>query len=309
MRECVVSFSHSAKCLRLVKVQSRLFSFVIMSYLSCLLIIGLFTGVSGYEWGCSPFSRSTCTRLRGSASSMRISEKASRILDSCNGDVNVATQMIFQEDEATTDARARMWNAVAEYLPLSESEGASPRAAKKLQTIAEVVVQTKDKKKQGRVLDVGAGSGLLVPMLKKAGLQIAKNYVALDLSNVMIDQLCQKYSSVSAHVGDFLEWQPEEEGQFETVLLNGVLQYNPDPLELVYKAAKLSSRTIVLSHYRGLSFIDEERGKMPGKIWDMPSRETLRALNEDGWELDEKCSRADHECKDFYLLTLRKVGS
>ena len=251
------------------------------------------------------FSRSKCTKLH---SNKDLSEGARRTLDLCNGDINMATQMMFQEDK-TTDGRARMWNAIAEFLPLSESEGISPRVTKKLQNIADLCVQTKDKKKQGRVLDVGAGSGLLVPMLKKAGLQIAKNYVGLDLSNVMIEQLRRKYPPVCTHVGDFLGWQPEEEGQFDTVLLNGVLQYNPDPLELVRKAAKISSKIIILSHYRGLAFIDEEKGKMPGQIWDMPSREALRgALVGSDWVLDEKCSRADHECKDFYLLVLRKVG-
>ena len=248
-----------------------------------------------------------CAETRLYATRKGLSERANRILDSCNGDINMATQMVFQEDgETTTDERARMWNAVAEYLPLSESEATSPRVAKKLQTIADVCVQTKDKKKQGRVLDVGCGNGLIIPMLKKSGLQLAKNYVGLDLSNVMVEQLRQKYSNVDAHVCDFMEWKKEGE-QFETVLLNGVLQYNSNPMELVRKAASLSTKLIVMSHYRGLAFIEEEKLKMPGRIWDLPTRDSLLEL--EGWVLDEKYSRADHECKDFNLLALRKVGS
>ena len=226
----------------------------------------------------SRLPRSKCTKLY---SKNELSERASRILDSCNGDVNMATQMIFQEDKTTSDGRARMWNAMAEYLPLTESEKTSPRVTKKLQTIADLCVETKDKKKQGRVLDVGAGSGLLVPMLKKAGLNIAKNYMGLDLSNIMIEQLHRKYPSVSTHVGDFLQWQPEEEGLFDTILFNGVLQYNPDPLELVRKATKLSSKRIVLSHYRGLAFIDEERSRIPDHLWDVPSRDHSRSPSAD----------------------------
>ena len=48
-------------------------------------------------------------------SESELSENAQRALDECNGDVNMATQVIFQRDDAEDD-RVRTWNAIAEFL-------------------------------------------------------------------------------------------------------------------------------------------------------------------------------------------------
>ena len=172
-----------------------------------ILVVIIASRVDGYKWvrisrvRFGPLSSPLRGNSRLLASTDGLSEKASQVLSECNGDINMATQLIFQSDEATDD-RVRTWNAIAEFLPLSEA-ALPPRTTKKLQTIA-AACATKGKN-QGRILDVGAGNGQLVPLLKKAGVKINKQYVGVDISPVMISQLQQKYSGAEAHVGDFAD--------------------------------------------------------------------------------------------------------
>lgn len=231
-------------------------------------------------------------------SESELSENAQRALDECNGDVNMATQVIFQRDDAEDD-RVRTWNAIAEFLPLDTGSLPS-RTTKKLQTIASASFSKAAKSKdQGRLLDVGAGNGQLIPLLKKAGLKVNRAYVGMDISPVMISQLKKKYS-VEAHVGDYAEWDSGDE-VYQTVLFNGVLQYTEDPLRMITKAA-VTSKIIVIAHYQGRKFIREEKESMGDKIKDMPSRDEILAALGPEWTFDEAHSRKETELDDFYLL-------
>lgn len=232
-----------------------------------------------------------------------LSENAQRALEECQGDVNMATQMIFQQDDAD-DSRVRTWNAIAEFLPLDS--GALPtRTVKKLGTIASdcVIKGSKTKgKEQGRLLDVGSGNGQLIPLLKKAGLKV-NNLVCLDISPTMI-HLLEKTYSVEAHVGDYAEWDSGGE-IFHAVLFNGVLQYTSDPLRMIELAAGMS-KNIVIAHYQGRKFIREEKASMGDRIKDMPSRDEILATLGPEWAFDESHSRRETELDDFYLLRVVK---
>ena len=133
-------------------------------------------------------------------------------------------------------------------------------------------------------------------------MNVKKLYVGIDISPVMISQLRQKHPNVEAHIGDFAEWNDDK--MYESILFNGVLQYTDSPLDMILKASG-KCKNIIVSHYQGRKFIQEERESMGEKIKDMPTREEIvDKLGPDEWMFDENHSRRESELDDFYLVKL-----
>ena len=241
-------------------------------------------------------SQNSKTKLK--AGKVALSERASKALDEANGDINYATQLLYSRDDVA-DARVKTWNAIAEFLPLSESQKLPERTEKRLQKIANACTLGNYGRKVGSLLDVGCGNGLMLPYLKKSGLKL-QTYTGVDISPVMIDQLSKKKAKGVCE--DFATWHPED--FYDTILLNAVLQYTSDPLHVVRKAASIG-KSIVIAHYQGRKFIrDEMRTMGEDKIKDMPSREEVIATVGNDWVIDEKISRNEHELDEFYLMKL-----
>ena len=146
----------------------------------------------------------------------------------------------------------------------------------------------------------------MLPYLKKAGLKFP-SYTGIDISPVMIEQLLKK--KVNGVCGDFAVWNPTATPSKETydvILMNAVLQYVDNPLDVVRKATSLC-KTVVIAHYQGRNFIkDEVRSMGEDKIEYMPSREEITCAIGSDWTIDEKISRKDHELDEFYLIKLSK---
>lgn len=75
--------------------------------------------------------------------------------------------------------------------------------------------------RQDKILDVGCGTGILVPFLEKRKI---KNFIGLDCSEEMIKEYRKKFPGRKAIVGDF-----EKQGLFKPESFTKVIIYNAFP--------------------------------------------------------------------------------
>ena len=83
------------------------------------------------------------------------------------------------------------------------------------------------------ILDIGCGEGVLQAILDRIGY---RRYVGIDVSQVAIEHASAKANARTSFVtGDAMDRAIE--GQFDTVVLNEVLYYFPDPLAILERLA------------------------------------------------------------------------
>jgi len=83
------------------------------------------------------------------------------------------------------------------------------------------------------ILDVGCGEGVLQSILRRDGYQ---RYVGIDVSPFAIEHAGAKADATTSFVvADALDYETEE--QFDTVVLNEVMYYFPDPLAILQHLA------------------------------------------------------------------------
>jgi len=103
-------------------------------------------------------------------------------------------------------------------------------------------------RKDGRVLDVGSGSGVYaeafieLPIDSYTGVDIAEQMLALATKRIASSQHKNKAEFVLA---DFMHWQTEE--TFDYVIAMGVFDYSSSPEPLVQKMASLARERIAFS--------------------------------------------------------------
>ncbi|CAM9871729.1 unnamed protein product [Ectocarpus sp. 12 AP-2014] len=132
----------------------------------------------------------------------------------------------------------------------------------------QAVVQRSEAAGDSRVMDVGAGTGILLRFLQGAGVKQEK-YVGVDLSSVMVDVASKRYPHATFLKADFLDYCGDHlssggEG-FSHVFFNGCLHNFLEPGEALSGAAKLLKEggKIVISHPKGAANVDMQRRSNP----------------------------------------------
>jgi 2-polyprenyl-3-methyl-5-hydroxy-6-metoxy-1,4-benzoquinol methylase len=154
--------------------------------------------------------------------------------------------------DASADARAFRGNA-------DLSSDMQLRLDTALKYAAEPVLESG---KNGRILDVGSGTGVLVGELKKQGL-VAENIVGLDISPEMTRVAAKAWPGVTFVTSDF--WEYKSDNPLDTVLFCMSLHDLPNAMRALGHAASLlrPGGRIVISHPRGSSHVLMQHRKNP----------------------------------------------
>ena len=179
-------------------------------------------------------------------------------------DIHNAFQRITWD--ASADARAFRGNA-------DVSTDMQARIGEALKYAVEVVLKAGV---DGRMLDVGCGTGVLVKALQKQGLQPDK-IVGLDISPEMTRVASKAHPGVSFVTGDFLKYN----ARFDCVLFCMSLHDLPVPTNALKHAVTLlrPGGRIVISHPRGADHVVMQNRKNPLMVPNtLPTREDLTKL-------------------------------
>lgn len=160
-----------------------------------------------------------------------------------------------------------------------------------------------------RVIDVGSGTGCLIPHLQSRGVQ---DILAVDLSENMLAELKKRYCNTSSlgnepgvrtWLGDVVDL-PAYQGPADALFMNGVFGNLHDPRDALLRAALLLKPAghVVLSHAMGrawhTSLHEQDPVMVPHKL---PDRQALEKLV---WDLPlEVVDFVDEP--DLYVATLQ----
>lgn len=131
-----------------------------------------------------------------------------------------------------------------------------------------------------RVLDVGTGTGVLIPHIRRFGV---KDIVGCDLSAAMLTEARRRYPDVQFWYGDVIEL-PTHLGPFDVVFFNGMFGNVWDQHETLRMISRhLTERgRVLISHPMGASFVDELRKSDPRMVpHPLPHKERLASLVQD----------------------------
>ena len=154
------------------------------------------------------------------------------------------------------------------------------------------------------VLDVGTGTGILLPLI--LGYGPARVY-ANDLSRPMLESVQNKFPNVFILQGDISQLEIHD-GSIDVVVINACYPNILDKHTAFLKISRMmrNGGRIVISHPMGRRFIEILKNKMPFPLDDFPADEaTARELFGDyGLEVG---SLVDE--RDLYILVLRRRES
>ena len=151
------------------------------------------------------------------------------------------------------------------------------------------------------VLDVGSGTGVLIPFLE--AYQPERIY-ACDLSQKMVDHLLEKYPFVEGIVGDVIDLNLASESldvAFINAAYPNIVDKNRAFLNLS-RMLKVEGR-LIISHPMGRAFIERLKDRSPFPLDEFPLRE----------EADELLAHYGLEVVDvvdepkLYLLVVRRI--
>ena len=128
-----------------------------------------------------------------------------------------------------------------------------------------------------RVLDVGTGTGVLIPYIKHYGV---RTIVGCDLSPTMLDEARRQHPDVSFWCGDVVDL-PDRYGSFDTVFLNAMFGNVWDQSAALRRVAALlvASGRICISHPLGSRFVADLHHDDPRRTPHLlPDRNRLREL-------------------------------
>ena len=168
-----------------------------------------------------------------------------------------------------------------------------PERLERIVSVAEIT-------RRDTVLDVGTGTGILLPLI--IGYD-PKSIYANDLSKAMLDSVHDKFPDVSILHGDISRLQLHD-GSMDVVFINACYPNILDKHTAFLKIRRMmrNGGRVVISHPMGRRFIEILKDKMSFPLDDFPADEmTARDLFDDyGFEvgilIDEK---------DLYILVLR----
>jgi ubiquinone/menaquinone biosynthesis C-methylase UbiE len=126
------------------------------------------------------------------------------------------------------------------------------------------------------VLDVGSGTGILVPLIKKYG---PARLFACDLSEAMLRQLKKHYPDVEAIVSDIRELAFPDLF-LDVVFINACYPNIVDKVGAFTNLGRMTRAAgrMVISHPLGKAFIDSLKEKVPFPLDDFPEKPEAETL-------------------------------
>ncbi len=128
-----------------------------------------------------------------------------------------------------------------------------------------------------RVLDVGTGTGVLIPFIKRYEV---RKIVGCDLSSMMLEEANRQHPDVSFWCGDVVDL-PDTHGSFDVVFLNAMFGNVWDQSETLRRVETLltASGRICISHPLGSRFVADLHQQDPRRTPHLlPDRHRLREL-------------------------------
>ncbi len=151
-----------------------------------------------------------------------------------------------------------------------------------------------------RVLDVGTGTGVLIPHIQRFGVG---GIVGCDLCEGMLAEAERRHPHVQYWQGDVVEL-PSDFGRFHVVFFNGMFGNVWDQHETLQSISTRLARNgrVVISHPMGATFVEELRRSDPRMVpHALPTETRLADLIED---LPLELERF-HDEEQLYLCVLR----
>ncbi len=198
------------------------------------------------------------------------------------------------EQLLTNQKQAHYFDGVVELFDQEQP----PHILRNLQLIVEAAsIQPGD-----RVLDVGAGVGVLIPLIReyKPG-----TIVACEISAKMLARLAQKYPDVHTHLSDIAEVKLPD-GWFNVIFMNAVFPNLVDKPRALANCARMlnSSGRLVISHPEGRLFVERIRDVVPFPLDPLPVFPQLRRMLKDLPFL----LTLYEDRSDLYLAVLERTG-
>jgi len=130
--------------------------------------------------------------------------------------------------------------------------------------------------KGATVLDVGSGTGILVPLIQKRKPQLI---YACDLSEAMLEQLSKNYPHVETILADVRDLSLPE-GSIDVVFINACYPNIVDKIGAFTNISRMIKPEgyIVISHPLGKGFIDSLKESIPFPLDDFPTEQEADAL-------------------------------
>jgi SAM-dependent methyltransferase len=164
----------------------------------------------------------------------------------------------------------------------------------------ETIVASAEIAKGDNVLDVGSGTGVLVPLIQKYG---PARLFACDLSEAMLRQLKNHYPDVEAIVSDIRKLALPDLF-LDVIFINACYPNIVDKVGAFTNLGRMTrpSGRMVISHPLGKAFIDSLKEKVPFPLDDFPNRSTAEILFEPfGFSIKEFVDE-----QELYILVVTK---
>ncbi len=126
------------------------------------------------------------------------------------------------------------------------------------------------------VLDVGAGVGVLVPLIRR---RKAGRILACELSEEMLARLRRHHPDVQVYLGDVSDL-PLPEASVDCVFMNAVFPNIADKRAALRNCARMLrvGGRLVISHPEGRSFVERIRDVVPFPLDPLPTFPQLRRM-------------------------------
>lgn len=130
-----------------------------------------------------------------------------------------------------------------------------------------------------RVLDVGAGVGVLIPLIEAFG---PERILACEISPKMLARLREKYPKVETHLSDIADLNLQE-ASLNVIFMNAVFPNLVDKEAALSNCARMLARDgrLVISHPEGRHFVESLREVVPFPLDPLPVFPQLRRLVKD----------------------------
>ncbi len=152
------------------------------------------------------------------------------------------------------------------------------------------------------VLDVGTGTGVLIPYIRKYG---SIDIVACDLTQIMLEKAREKHDGVTFWLGDVIDL-PSSLGLFDVVFFNAMFGNVWNQRRILQKITNRLNPDgrICISHPLGSHFVAKLHQDNPRQTPHLlPDQPRLRFLKE-GIPLEVLHY---YDERDFYLLVLKRL--
>ena len=139
------------------------------------------------------------------------------------------------------------------------------------------IVALADLEPSDRVLDVGTGTGVLIPYIKRYGV---RQILGCDLSSTMVEEAKRQHPDVSFWCGDVVDL-PDTRGPLDAVFLNAMFGNVWDQSATLRKVEALLTATgrICITHPLGSRFVADLHQQDPRRTPHLlPDRHHLREL-------------------------------